>query len=298
VAIASRSAERATEAARRAGIPKAFGSYEALLDDPEVDAVYNPLPNAAHDLWTRKAADRGKHILCEKPLTPSAPEAAALVDYCNKRKVRLMDGFMWPHHPRTAEIKRLINDGVIGRVERVDGSFTFLLPLEPSNIRLQPEQGGGSLLDVGCYPIYGIRWAMGSEPVKVLATARFGYGVDLAMAGMLWFSEDRVAAFDCGFTLPMRQRLQITGSKGVVTVPQMWVPDARAEYEVQLGDGSPEPRSCPCPSQIVCMLEDFNAAVIEGRDPKPPATEAVKTLRVLDALAESARNGRVVELQG
>src|SRR6266852_4506707 len=125
VGIASRSRAKAEDAAQEAGIPKAFGSYEALLDDPDIDAVYNPLPNTLHDEWTRQAAERGKHVLCEKPLTPTAREAEALVAFCQAKKIKLMDGFMWPHHPRTRQIKEFLNTGKLGLVERVAGTFTF-----------------------------------------------------------------------------------------------------------------------------------------------------------------------------
>src|SRR5262245_34378396 len=195
-AIVSRDLARARAAAADAGIPVAHGSYEALLADPAIDAVYIPLPNTMHDEWTRKAADAGKHILCEKPLTPTAAEAQALVDYCRAKGVTLMDGFMWPHHPRTAVMRRLIDEGAIGEVRRVTGAFTFRLPPDPVNIRLRPDMAGGSLLDVGCYPVYGIRWAFGAEPVRVWATARMQHGVDVEVSGALGFADGRTATFD------------------------------------------------------------------------------------------------------
>ena len=163
-AVASRSEEKAQAAAKAANIPVAHGSYEALLEDPAIDAVYIPLPNTLHAEWTRRAAERGKHILCEKPLTPTAAEARELVAFCAARKVLLMDGFMWPHHPRTTRLRKFLDDGGVGKVERVTAAFTYpLKPLEPSNIRLRSDLAGGSLLDVGCYPVFGIRWAFGAE---------------------------------------------------------------------------------------------------------------------------------------
>src|SRR5262249_19066938 len=146
-------------------IPKAFGSYEELLNDPEIDIAYNPLPNSLHGYWTKRAAECGKHVLCEKPLAPTAREAQEVLRYCQHMGIKLMDGFMWPHHPRTAELRKLLDRGSIGQIRRVDGAFTFRLEqLDPTNIRLQPELGGGSLLDVGCYPVFGIRWALAAEP--------------------------------------------------------------------------------------------------------------------------------------
>src|SRR5262245_9351028 len=152
-AIASRDSARAQQAAQAANISRAYASYEALLQDPEIEAVYLPLPNALHAEWTRKAADAGKHVLCEKPLAPTAPEASELVAYCRTKGVRLLDGFMWPHHARTARLRQMIDSGTIGDIVSAAGTFTFMLNLKAANIRLEPGMGGGSLLDVGCYPV-------------------------------------------------------------------------------------------------------------------------------------------------
>jgi predicted dehydrogenase len=295
-AIASRSPSRAREAADRAGIPTAYGSYDELLADPDIDAVYIPLPNALHGEWTRRAAERGKHILCEKPLTPTAPEAEELVAYCAARKVKLMDGFMWPHHPRTARLHQVIDSGVIGEVQRVSGSLTFLLPLDSKNIRLDAGLAGGSLLDAGCYPVYGIRWAMGAEPVRVWATASYEHEVDVEMSGIVWLEDGRLGTFDCGFTLPLRSGLEIIGTKGVLRVPQMWNPPPRATFTIQRDDQSVEEVAIEGENQIVRMLDHFNRCVLDDQPIQPSPSEAVKTLRVLDALARAAREERVVDM--
>ncbi len=295
-AIASRNLDRAKAAAGASGIPKAYGSYEELLADPSIQAVYLPLPNTHHAEWCRRAADAGKHVLVEKPLTPTAPQAQEVVEYCAARGVVLMDGFMWPHHPRTLKIRELLDAGAIGPVQRVGGAFTFLLPLDPENIRLQPNLAGGSLLDVGCYPVYGIRWAFGEEPVRVYATGSFGYEVDLEMSGILWLADGRVGAFDCGFTTPQRQWLEIVGSEGVIRVPQMWVPDEQAAFTIEREGKAPEAVTVPGHDQIACMLDDFSRAVLEGVPVRPGPEEAVKTLRVLDALARSAAEGREIDV--
>ena len=293
-AIASRSRDKAQAAARAAGIPVAHGSYEALLDDPTIDAVYNPLPNTLHDEWTRKAAERGKHILCEKPLCPTAAEAQKLVSFCRVMRVRLMEGFMWPHHPRTAKLRQFLRSGAIGPIVRVGSAFTFPLPLEPNNIRLKPEMAGGSLLDVGCYPVFGIRWAFSAEPIRAYATAVDQFGVDVSMSGLLWFADGGVGAFDCGFTMPLRMGVEIVGTEGVVRVPDMWLPAPRASFLVER-EGQPTEEICiENEDQIVHMIEDFGRAVLEQREPVPSPDEAVKTLRVLDALGMSARTGQAV----
>jgi xylose dehydrogenase (NAD/NADP) len=295
--IASRSLDKAQESAKKNGITKAYGNYEDLLNDPAIEAVYNPLPNSMHDEWTRKAADKGKHILCEKPLTPTAKESEALIAYCRKKGVRLMDGFMWPHHPRTHQIRKLIDDGGIGRVERVTGALSFKMdPLSPSNIRLQPELGGGSLLDVGCYPVYGIRWAFGEEPVKAFARAKMMNGVDVEMTGQLLFADGRMASFDCGFTLPLRGWLEITGEKGSIRIPEMWLPNPRATFQILRDDKETEEICIEGHDQMEHMLDVFAYAVWENREPYPNPDQAVKTLKVLDALTQSVREAREVAI--
>jgi D-xylose 1-dehydrogenase (NADP+, D-xylono-1,5-lactone-forming) len=296
VGIASRSLDKAKEAARAASIPKAFGSYQALLDDPDIDAVYNPLPNTLHDEWTRKAAERGKHVLCEKPLTPTAREAEALVAFCHAKKIKLMDGFMWPHHPRTQQMKTLLTSGKLGRVERVTSTFTFKLPMDPTNIRLQESMAGGSLLDVGCYPVYGIRWAFGEEPVKVWAAARFQFGVDVALSATLWFADGRFANFDCGFVHPFRQWLEVTCENATLSVPDMWLP-RKASYTVQY-DGSSDSEECVVfgHDQIQCMLEHFGRYVLEDKPVWPAPEEAIKSAKVMDALLTSAKEKRCVKV--
>jgi len=296
VGIASRSLQKAQDAAKAAGIPKAFGSYEALLADPDIDAVYNPLPNTLHDEWTRKAAERGKHVLCEKPLTPTAREAEALVAFCHAKKIKLMDGFMWPHHPRTAQIRAFLDSGKLGRVERVTGTFTFPLPMDASNIRLQAPVAGGSLLDVGCYPVYGIRWAFGEEPVRVWAAARYQFGVDVAMSAVFWFADGRMASFDCGFVHPFRSWFEIVGEKGTISVPDMWLPK-KAAYTVQYNESaSTEEFVVAGYDQIQRMLEDFGTYVLEDKAVWPAPEEAIKSAKVMDALLKSAKENRVVDV--
>ena len=296
VAVASRDLAKAKEYAAKRGIPHAFGSYEALLADAGVDAVYISLPNAMHDEWTRKAADAGKHVLCEKPLTVTAAESEALVAHCRGRGVRLMDGHMWPHHPRTAKIRATIDAGAIGPVEKVVAAFTFNLDgLPAGNIRMQPQAGGGGLLDVGCYTTYAIRWWMGAEPLRVYAAAHYVHGVDVGMSGVMTFPYGRTATFDCGFTHPLRTHVEIVGTTGTIRVPNHWIPDAHAGFEILRQEGDfglkTEVVETPGHDQIVHMIDDFAAAVREKRECFPNPDEAVRTARVMDALAKSARDG-------
>lgn len=296
-AIASRLLDRAKIAALAAQIPIAYGSYDELLADPDIDAIYIPLPNTLHAEWTKKAADRGKHILCEKPLAPTAVEAQAVVDYCRDKNVKVMEGFMWPHHPRTAKLRQFLDRGGIGNLQRFDGSFTFSMPdLQSSNIRLQANLAGGSLLDVGCYPIYACRWIFGAEPIRVYATAAYVRDVDVSMSGLLWFPEGRMASFDCGFISPLRQRVEITGTEGVVAIKDLWAPKAHAGFAIHRDGKNDEEIVVAEADQIVQMVENFGRSVLNSEPVIPPVEDAVKTLRVLDALARSARAGKEVWL--
>ncbi len=295
-AIASRSLERARAAAAQNRIPVAYGRYEQLLDDRDIDAVYNPLPNSLHAEWTLKAAERGKHVLCEKPLAGDVVEAERVVTFCRQHNVRLMDGFMWPHHPRTHRLRQLLDAGGIGPVRRVTGAFTFPLDPDPTNIRLQPDLAGGSLLDVGCYPVYGARWVFGAEPVRVYATAEWQHGVDMSMNGALEFADGRTALFDCGFRLPFRGYLEIVGSEGTVWLSDMWLPPSRAVFHVLRDDKPPEEVAIDGEDQIVHMIQNFSRAVLENRDTVPAPEQALGTQRVLDALRLSAKERRPVAL--
>ncbi len=301
VAIASRSREKAETSAKAEGIEKGYGGYQELLDDPDIDAVYNPLPNRLHDEWTRKAADAGKHILCEKPMTCDAASSEKLIAYCRSKNVKLMDGFMWPHHPRTKKLGEYLKSGAIGEVTKVNAAFTFPLKgLPTTNIRMQPEAGGGGLLDVGCYTTYAIRWWMGMEPVSVFARATYVNGVDVAMGGVWTFADGRTANFDCGFTHPLRTWVEIVGTEGVVRVPNMWIPDDRAAFQVvrQQGDFDAEIEEVETPgfNQMVCMLDEFAGAIREHREPAPNPDQAVKSLKVMDALAKSAKEKREIAI--
>jgi D-xylose 1-dehydrogenase (NADP+, D-xylono-1,5-lactone-forming) len=273
------------------------GPEEALLDDPAIHAVYISLPNSLYAEWTMKAAERGKHVLCEKPLARTAAEAQKVVDFCRTKGVCLMDGFAWPHHPRTARLRQVLDGGSLGDVRRVTGTFTFpLCPRNPPNIRLCPELGGGSLLDVGCYPVYAIRWAFGGEPVRVYATATYHQDVDIGMSCTLEFADCRVGVFDCGFTLPVRRWLEIAATEGVVSISDMWQPSRRADFTVHRSEGAAEEVVVEGEDQILHMIENFSRAALQNQPVSPPPEEAVRTLRVLDALAESARTGRVIAL--
>ncbi len=222
-ALASRDAAVAREWAAEFGRPRAHGSYEELLADPEVDAVYIPLPNELHRPWVTAAADAGKHVLCEKPLALDAREARAMVQHCRARGVLLMEAFMWRHQPRSLELRRLIRGGAIGELRLIRSSFSF--PIAGGDWRLDPARGGGSLWDVGCYGVSAARFFAGAEPLQVRAIAHSGpSGVDRSFTALLEFPLGVLAAVDCSFEQPYRCSCELVGNRGVVEVPDAYLP--------------------------------------------------------------------------
>ena len=290
VAIASRTAEKARDAAQRLEIPRAHGSYEALLADPEVDALYIPLPNSMHREWTTRAADAGKHVLCEKPLALTAAECEEMIAACRRRGVVLMEAFMYRFHPRTVRVARLVADGAIGDVRLVRASFTFRLQ-NPENIRLQPHLGGGALYDVGCYGVNVSRLVLG-EPRAALAFGQTGpSGVDEVLGAVLQFDGNRLAVIDCGLTLSRRQEYEVVGTEGSLTVPTAFLPGT-ADAEIHIVQGTEQSVvTIPSVNQYQLMVEHF-ADVVAGQTPLGlPPEDAVANLRAIEAMLRSAGSG-------
>jgi predicted dehydrogenase len=224
VAVASRELGRAEAYAREHGIERAHGSYEALLADPDVEAVYISLPNGLHVEWTLRALEAGKHVLCEKPLTRRAREAEEAFDLAGSEGLVLSEGFMWRHHPQTRTLVRLVEEGAIGRLRTIRAAFSFRLAdvHGPEDARFRPDLDGGALMDVGSYCVNGIRLFAG-EPERVQAEQVLGpTGVDVCFAGLLRAPDDVVGQFDCGFVLPFRDELELIGEDGSLFVDDPW----------------------------------------------------------------------------
>jgi D-xylose 1-dehydrogenase (NADP+, D-xylono-1,5-lactone-forming) len=220
IAVASRDADRAEAYAREHGIERAHGSYEALLEDPEVEAVYIPLPNSMHVEWTLRALEAGKHVLCEKPFSRRPEEVERAFDLAESAGLVLSEGFMWRHHPQTAKVAQLVADGAIGRLRLVRAAFSFPLAAVhgADDARFDPALDGGALMDVGCYCVNAIRLLAG-EPERVSAEQVVGpSGVDVVFAASLSCPDDVVGHFDCGFILPRRGELEIVGEDGTLAV--------------------------------------------------------------------------------
>lgn len=290
VAVASRQPARGREFAARFGIPRVYDDYAALLADPEIDAVYNPLPNALHRTWTERAARAGKHVLCEKPMATTAADAAAMVATCRAHGVVLREAFMYRHHPQIARLQALLREGAIGVPWLVRAWFSFTTTA--GNIRLDPSLGGGGLLDVGCYAVNISRLLLG-EPVRAAATAVYEHGVDVLLSGFLAFPGGRAALIDCGLRAPLRQGCEIVGTAGTIALPRPFQPEEDPATLVVTTPRGTATVEVPGANQYTLMLDDFAAAVRDGAPPRGTASDAVTNMRALDALARAARTGTV-----
>jgi xylose dehydrogenase (NAD/NADP) len=295
LAVASREAGRAEAYAREWGIERAYGSYEALLEDPDVDVVYIPLPNHLHAEWTRRAARAGKHVLCEKPLALSLEEIDTMEAAARERGVALAEAFMYRHHPQTARVKDLVDGGALGALRFVRGTFSFPLT-RPGDVRLRPEWGGGSLWDVGCYPLSFARHVVGSEPVGVFGSQAVGEtGIDETFAGQLVFDGGVLAQIDCGFRAPLRSEMEIVGTDGRILVRSPWRP-VRGEPILLTRRGETEAITVDGDDRYRLEIEDLARAARGDGLPRVSLAESRGNVATILALLRSAREGVPVRL--
>ncbi|HXY41330.1 MAG TPA: Gfo/Idh/MocA family oxidoreductase [Vicinamibacteria bacterium] len=295
VAVASRDAERAAAYARVWGIARAYGSYQALLEDPAVEVVYVPLPNHLHAEWAVRAARSGRHVLCEKPLALSVAEVEAIEAAAREGSVVVAEAFMYRHHPQTAKLKQLVDERAVGALRFLRGSFTFPLT-QADDIRLRPECGGGCLWDVGCYPLSLLRLLAGCEPVEVYGSAVVGQGgVDETFAGQLVFPGGVLAQVDAGFRSAVRASVEVVGSEGVLRLLEPWRPSPASPIELTRG-GTTETIATPAADRCLLEVEDLERAA-RGRDlPRISLAESRGNVATIVALLASARLGRPVRL--
>jgi predicted dehydrogenase len=298
LAVASRQPDRARSAADRLGIPRAHRSYEALLADPEVDAVYIPLPNHLHAEWTIAAARAGKHVLCEKPLALSSADAQRMVEACAAEGVKLMEAFMYRLHPTWVAVRDLVASGGIGRLRAVQAWFSYFND-DPTNIRNIREYGGGAMWDIGCYAVNVSRMLFGGEPRRVEAAVVRDpdTGVDVLTTGILEF-EDGVASFGCSTRVEPDQRVHVYGTKGRISVgiPFNIPPDVATEVFVTQGGDPPvdphtEVHTFEPANQYTIQAEGFARAVLDGEPVPIPAEDAVAGVRVIERVFEAAQRG-------
>jgi predicted dehydrogenase len=291
VAVGSRDAARAEAFAAEHGLARAHGSYEALLADPEVDAVYVPLPNALHVPWAIRALQAGKHVLSEKPLTRRPEEAQAAFDAAEHANRVLAEGFMWRHHPQARRLRELVRDNVVGPVRLIRASFSFdIFGMDrPEDVRLQAELDGGGLMDVGCYCVSGMRFLAG-EPERVGARQITRGGVDVRFTGTLAFPGGVLGVFDCGLDMVAQASLEVVGEAGSLLLADPWH-SLSAGIDLRCADGSVERIEVPAANPYACELEDF-AAAVRGERPHPFGREdAVGQARTIAALYRAAEFG-------
>ncbi len=294
-AVASRTQARADAYAREWKIPRACGSYEALLADPEIDVIYNPLPNHLHAEWTTKAAQAGKHVLCEKPLALSVAEVEAMEAAAQKAGVVVMEAFMYRHHPQTLKARELVTSGAIGKLLLVRGAFTFRLE-KPDDVRWNPAMGGGCLWDVGCYMVSYARYIAGTKPLEVFGwQVNSASGVDQVFTGQLRFPGDVLAQFHTSFCSPYNSFMELVGTTGNLRAPMPFESNQDAVLQLMRDDKS-EIIPTPGPDSYLLEVENLSGAILEGQTPRISLTDSRANAATLVALLQSARQGQPVTL--
>jgi xylose dehydrogenase (NAD/NADP) len=293
-AIASRDEDKAQRAADQHGISKAYAGYESLLEDDAIDAVYIPLPNHLHKEWTIRAAEAGKHVLCEKPIALTSKEAEQMANACSNAGVLLSEAFMYRHHPRYQMIRDVISSGEIGKVRGIYSNFTFNNAENKSNVRYRREWGGGSLYDVGCYPINAARLLLGSEPEAVTVQALFSAehdDVDMMAAGLIEFPDSVSLTFDCGMWAAFRNRLEVVGTDGLIEVPSAYISnmDGSSNFFVTTG-GTRREVEVPVVNPYAVQADNFARAIQGSHTPSFSAADAINNMKVIDACLRSARD--------
>jgi predicted dehydrogenase len=296
LAVGSRSQASADAYAREWKIPRVHGSYEALLADPEIDVIYNSLPNHLHAEWTIKAVQAGKHVLCEKPLALSVEEVDAVKAAAQKHGRVVTEAFMYRHHPQTLKVQELVQNGSLGTLKLVRGSFSYMLT-RAGDVRLNPEWGGGSIWDVGCYPISYTRTVVGAAPLEVFGWQVTGQtGIDDTFVGQMRFEQDVLAQFDSSFAIPFHVFMEIIGSEGTLNVPNPYKPGLAEKIYLTRGDKL-ETIRIRGQELYIGEVEDMADAILLGKGPRVSLDDSRANVAVICALLEAARQGKPVSVR-
>jgi D-xylose 1-dehydrogenase (NADP+, D-xylono-1,5-lactone-forming) len=295
VAVASRERDRGERFAAEHRIERVHDSYEALLADDDVEAVYIPLPNSMHVDWSVRALEAGKHVLCEKPLARGAAAVERAFAVAERAGRLLSEGFMWRHNPQTRRLRELLEDGAVGRLRHLRSSFSFMLD-DPANVRLSPDLAGGALMDVGCYCVSGSRLFAGAEPESVLGTARTSGGVDVRFAGMLRFPGEVTAGFECGFDMAPRHDLELVGTDGSLFAADPWH-CRRPGIELRRPGEAGERIEVEAANSYALELDDMSAAIRDGGRPLLGRDDALGQARTIEALYASAAAGSATGIE-
>ncbi|HUR57725.1 MAG TPA: Gfo/Idh/MocA family oxidoreductase [Opitutaceae bacterium] len=295
-ALASRDGAKLAEARAKFALPRSFASYDALLGDADVDAVYLPLPNSLHREWTLAAAQHGKHVLCEKPLALHAAEAREMVAACRQHGVLLMEAFMYRYTARTRAVLDVVRSGALGEIRQINSTFRFLLA-NPASIKLKPDLGGGALYDVGCYPVNFIGMIVdaiaggapgaGGQPDSIAVESLQKDGVDLGFSALLRYASGAMATLNCGFNAHKRVYSEIIGTEAVLEIPDTFFDNAGA-LTVITGE---QRREIPVPASDRYRLEveDFADAIRHARDPQFSLVETLRNAELMDRLFAAAK---------
>jgi predicted dehydrogenase len=297
-AIASRDLDRAAGIAARFGIPRSYGTYQALLENPEIEAIYNPLPNHLHVEWTVKALEAGKHVLCEKPIALDAAEARQIVAARDRSGKCVIEAFMVRFHPQWHRVRALVREGRIGSVRALQSAFTFPM-YDPANVRNRADFGGGSLYDVGCYPIVTARYVYGAEPDRAIALVDRDpqLGVDRVTSGLVAFPGGQLL-FTSALQLALYQRVVILGTKGRIEIPVPFTPPKEHPCRIIIDSGDSLDGSSAIVEEFAPIDQyqaqcDLAAAAFRGDATQEfPIEDAIANMRVIDALYRSAASGR------
>ncbi|MFD2657664.1 Gfo/Idh/MocA family protein [Gracilibacillus thailandensis] len=299
-AIASRNLGNAKETAEELEIPVAYGSYEELLADPDIDAVYIPLPNHLHKEWSIKAMEAGKHVLCEKPIALNTKEALEMEAASEKAGVILAEAFMYRYHPRYQKIQEIIQSGEIGAIRGIHGAFTFNNAAAKENVRFRKDWGGGSLYDVGVYPISAARMILNEEPQAATVHAFFSEQhdhVDMMASGILEFDHGVALTFDCGMWADFRNRLEILGTEGRIEIPSAFVTNQNQQdhFYLYTSNGTKEVE-VPYVNQYALQADVIGHSIQKNKTLPFPVADAILNMKVLDACLTSAEERKRIEI--
>lgn len=298
LAIASRNIENAQKTANQLNIPKAYGSYKELLNNKEIDVIYIPLPNHMHVEWIEKSLIAGKHVLCEKPIGLNAKQADYLLELVKKHpRLKVMEAFMYRFHPRWKTIKSSINNGVIGDIKQIHSVFTYF-NTDPNNIRNNPNIGGGSLLDVGCYCVSLSRFIYNDEPIAVNAAIEYDpvLKTDRLVSGVLKFKKG-TATFTCSTQLHNKEYATILGTKGSIKIPHSFIPEKDKNSKIIITNKEEDKELIfePC-NQYTLQGDLFARSILDNTNVPTPLQDALKNMKVIDALFQSEKEGKWIDV--
>ena len=296
LAVGSRSQESADAYALERKIPCAHGSYEALLADPEIDVIYISLPNHLHAEWTIKAVEAGKHVLCEKPLALNVDQVDAVKAAAQKHGRVVAEAFMYRHHPQTLKVQEIVRSGSLGTVKLIRGSFSFVLSRKEDIRLLDPTMGGGSIWDIGCYPISYARTVLGENPLEVFGWQATGEtGVDETFIGQMRFANDVHAQFDSSFAIPFHSFMEIVGSEATLSIPKPYKPEVDEKIFISRDDKT-ETIKVKGQELYIGEVEDMADAILLGKAPRISLDDSRANVAAIFALLESARVNKPVRL--